>query len=62
MFRKVALGVQLSKINIIESPKYRKSKTSKNILLNGFVNEVIDKVSIPSLKINLINQINDWMK
>ena len=35
---------------------------SKNILLNGFVNEVTDKVSIPSLKINLINQINDWME
>jgi len=35
---------------------------SKNILLNGFVNEVTDKVSIPSLRANLINQINDWMK
>ena len=35
---------------------------SKNILLNGFVNEVTDKVSIPSLKSNLMNQINDWME
>ena len=35
---------------------------SKNILLNGFVNEVTDKVSILSLKNNLINQITNWMK
>ena len=35
---------------------------SKNILLNGFVNEITNKISIPSLKINLINQITDWMK
>ena len=27
---------------------------SKNILLNGFINEVTDKISIPSLKINLM--------
>ena len=35
---------------------------SKNILLNGFVNEITNKISIPSLKTNLINQITDWMK
>ena len=35
---------------------------SKNILLNGFVNEIIDKVSIPSLKMNLMDQIAAWMK
>ena len=35
---------------------------SKNILLNGFINEITNKVSIPSLKINLISQIADWMK
>ena len=35
---------------------------SKNILLNGFVNEITDKISIPSLKTNLLNQITNWMK
>ena len=35
---------------------------SKNILLNGFVNEITNKISIPSLKTNLMNQITDWMK
>ena len=35
---------------------------SKNILLNGFVNEITDKISIPSLKMNLINQITRWME
>ena len=35
---------------------------SKNILLNGFINEITDKISIPSLQTNLINQITNWMK
>jgi len=35
---------------------------SKNILLKGFMNEITDKISIPSLKINLINRITDWME
>ena len=35
---------------------------SRNILLNGFINEVVNKVSIPSLKFFLINRIRDWME
>ena len=35
---------------------------SRNILLNSFVNEITDKISIPSLKTNLLTQITNWMK
>ena len=35
---------------------------SRSILLNGFVNEITDKISIPSLKTNLLKQIANWMK
>ena len=38
------------------------SDDSRNILLNGFVNEIIDKTSIPSLKTNIANQITNWME
>ena len=35
---------------------------SRSILLNGFINEIIEQVSIPSLKLNLMDSIRDWMQ
>ncbi len=35
---------------------------SRSILLNGFINEIVEKVSISSLKSNLMDQIRGWMQ